>query len=363
MVANGNGRIGSFSEPFGEGPVRRRGIRLRRPGGVEAEGEDLGGAEALHGNLLAERLLLQGVLAKELAEGLEEAHRGHAARGGAPHRGREAVVPVGEAVQVQRLGAQKAQRGLLVAGLDGSDEVAARRQRGVRRLGGGNALGRDALRAVAGGENPREDRILAAEAAESDGVRQLRAVLLRVVGRRLPGEPRGHRGLHAAAQAAHLARQVDEVAQVAAREDDLRERLAEEGGVLEGKVDEAKKRERADEAFVAPADDGVRERAGLRALQEADRVRRHLLRGGVEGVAHRARHGELDQAVRVAHRPRRRAFGIDRVGESRRDGGGNRVFEFFHGSTSMGRNGWMVERKLRGMEGGSAATRLNNPLL
>ena len=165
------------------------------------------------------------------------------------------------------------------------------------------------------------------------------AVLLRVVGRRLPGEPRGHRGLHAAAQAAHLARQVDEVAQVAAREDNLRERLAEEGGVLEGEVDQAKKRERADEALVAPADDGVRERAGLRALQEADRVRRHLLRGGVEGVAHRARHGELDQTVRVAHRPRGRAFGIDRVGGSRCDGGGNRVFEFFHWS--------QVRRRLR----------------
>ena len=91
-------------------------------------------------------------------------------------------MPVGEAVQVQAVGVEEPQAGRFVAGFDGADEVPPRRQRRMRRLGFGDAACVGAARPAAGGEDPREERVVAAaEVAEAEGVGKLPAVLLRVV--------------------------------------------------------------------------------------------------------------------------------------------------------------------------------------
>ena len=78
-------------------------------------------------------------------------------------------MPVGEAVQVQAVGVEEPQAGRFVAGFDGADEVPPRRQRRMRRLGFGDAACVGAARPAAGGEDPREERVVAtAEVAEAE---------------------------------------------------------------------------------------------------------------------------------------------------------------------------------------------------
>ena len=280
---------------------------------VEAEREHLRLLEHLHVHLRLEQLRGQHALAQELREVLHEAHHGRTLRDDRPERLVELAVVGRERVDVQVARIEDPCRGREIARLDRRHEVAVGGEIGILGVRLLKLLRGVALHVRIGVEDVGVDRIFALEARETNGVRNLLAVLLRVVGVRVGRDPVRDGGLEGTPEAAHRLRDLDEVHEVVAGEDDLLEGILEEMRVLLGEIDKPQDREGADETLVAPAHDRGGERLRVRPLKERNGVLRGLLRARVEGIAKRARHRQLLQERGVRRRPGRNVLGVGRV--------------------------------------------------